>query len=179
MDFVKKSCFILLYIMIGINIGYGEIREDFHSNEPDKQHLLSVIKDTQYNESTISLAYLGLCEAMMAEHLFLPTSKIGSFNKGKQKVEQAIKNDPENLELRYIRLLIQLNSPKIVNYFTNIPGDLEYFVENLNQQISDKQWRMIFVNNLLAAKNLSKDQENQLLSLKQGNHAAGTRRASR
>ena len=176
---MKNICLLMAFLTLGIGDSFGEIREDFHSSDPDKQHLLAVINDASYSASSISMAYQGLCEAMMAEHLFLPTSKISSFKKGKSKVETAIEKHPENCELRYVRLLIQLNTPNIVNYHDAISEDLEYFMENLHSQIADDQWKLTFIDNLLLGKNLSADQKNQLLTLKENCNATSTRGTSR
>lgn len=166
MLFMKKLCFLIATFTFSIGISYGEIRDEFHSNDPDQEHLLYVINEAVQSESSIYLGYQGLCQAMMAEHLFLPSSKISSFKKGKLKVEQAIERDPGNCELRYIRLLIQLNAPKFVNYHEEIIGDFKFFVDNIHTQISDDHWKLTFINNLIEGKHLSENQKHQLVTLK-------------
>jgi hypothetical protein len=47
--------------------------------------------------------------------------KINLFKSGRQKLENCIKLNTQNVELRFLRLMVQENSPPIVNY----KGDLE------------------------------------------------------
>ena len=142
-----------------------DIRDDFHHNDLDKERLSHMIENVQYENSALTLAYKGLCETMLAEYAFLPTSKLRAFNRGKEKVETAISQSPKNCELSYIRLLVQLNAPRFLGYYDNIEQDLDYFISNCNDQIAGK-WRSIFVDNLLQGKFLSQKQKDQLLSLK-------------
>ena len=51
--------------------------------------------------------------------------KMKFFNEGKSKLEQAIKDEPQNAEYRFLRLVIQENCPPVLKYSHNISEDLK------------------------------------------------------
>ena len=65
---------------------------------------------------------------------FLPWEKITIFRTEKNNLERLIKENPNNLHLRYIRLVVQENTPKFLNYFSNIELDKKI----INQFLSRK-----------------------------------------
>ena len=48
------------------------------------------------------------------------------FEEGKRLMETQIKRDPQSLELRFLRLSIQLNAPTLLGYSKNIKEDKAY-----------------------------------------------------
>lgn len=64
----------------------------------------------------LAAGYLGAFEAMWAEHAQGPRSKLESFRRGTDRIDQAISGLPEEVELRFIRLSIQRNCPWILGY---------------------------------------------------------------
>lgn len=173
---------LLAYLLISNGISghsSSDIRRDFHDNKLEKADLKHILDNTKYLDSPTTDAYLGMCESMMAEHLFLPTLKLQSFNKGKKKIEKAIKALPENAELRYIRLMVQLNTPNFLNYNDDIQSDLDLFVDQIDVEIIDDKWKIIFVNNLLGANKLNEDRRIQLISLKNKYNERGFRSTRR
>ena len=69
----------------------------------------------------------------MGKSCFSPISKWNTFKKGKGNIEQAIKIEPDNVELRFIRLSIQKNIPSFLGYKSNIDEDIEFIKKNRNQ----------------------------------------------
>jgi len=66
------------------------------------------------------------------------------FKKGHELLENAIKEDPNNTEFRFLRLMIQENAPGFLGYNDSEEGDSEYIrnaykslPENLQKAISD------------------------------------------
>ncbi|HYG39444.1 MAG TPA: hypothetical protein VD908_12525 [Cytophagales bacterium] len=49
--------------------------------------------------------------------------KLSLFKKGNQKLEEAIVEDAQNAEYRFLRLIIQENAPGILNYDKDIEAD--------------------------------------------------------
>lgn len=60
-----------------------------------------------------------------------PFEKLTMFKEGGKKLEAAIKAAPNNVEYRFLRLMIQENAPKIVGYDDNIKVDSESVKTNL------------------------------------------------
>ena len=66
-----------------------------------------------------------------AEYKVLPWQKLNTFSKGKAKLEQLIKKEPKNANLRYVRLVIQEQLPKMLNYNSDIENDKHFLSELL------------------------------------------------
>ena len=137
----------------------------FHETSHTEESLKNIISVDSDANDAISTAYKGLCEAMMAEYSFFPNSKLSHFNKGKSEIEVAVGEDPNNAELRYIRLLLQLNVPTFLGYSDNIEDDFRIFYKACNEEEIYSNWREKFIENLLNGKNISASQKFKLESL--------------
>ena len=131
----------------------GYFRDTFHSNN-SKESLEKLIKTESEefdpnNQNTIK-AYKAVCESMLANYLSSPYSKLKAFNSGKGQLEDAIKNNPV-VEVRYLRLLLQLNVPKLLNYHANIDEDLEVVGQELKNQELSIEERSLFKKTLLSS----------------------------
>lgn len=126
------------------------IHKDFVSEEE-----LAVIIENNYTSTPLLKGYVGLCETMMAEHVFFPTSKLNYFNSGKNKIEDAIEEDPQNYELRYIRMLVQHEAPVFLGYNGDFEEDLEIFVTNGMFDAGNIIWTKIFTKTLLESEDLT------------------------
>lgn len=59
-----------------------------------------------------------------------PKDRLNLFKKGHSELESAIKKDSSNCEFRLLRLMIQENSPKILQYHGEIKKDASYLRKN-------------------------------------------------
>ncbi|WP_336665093.1 hypothetical protein [Elizabethkingia meningoseptica] len=101
----------------------------------DKTLCDNMIKDLQQvSDETIFLAYLGGFQTIWAKHASNPISKLKIFNRGKKNIESAIKMQPDNIEIRFIRLSVQKNAPSFLGYNKNIKED-QLFIENNRREI--------------------------------------------
>jgi hypothetical protein len=55
-----------------------------------------------------------------------PIQKLDLFKQGHKKLEAAIKREPDNVEFRFLRLMIQENAPGILGYKDHLTEDSEY-----------------------------------------------------
>lgn len=90
--------------------------------------------ESRGNHTTIFSGYYGIIEATLAEHSFNPIKKLSYFNNGKDRLEKAIANDNLNVELRYLRLIIQLNVPDLLGYSDDIEIDKNHIILNIENQ---------------------------------------------
>lgn len=115
------------------------VRANYDKVVSDKKMCIEMIAELEKrkNNSATHLAYLGALQAILAKHVFNPISKLNTFKEGKKNIEQAIKIEPDNAELRFIRLSIQKNAPSFLGYRSSINEDTEFIKKNRNQISSD------------------------------------------
>jgi hypothetical protein len=83
---------------------------------------------TQGKESPTLQAYYGASLTMMADCLKGPVKKMKSFNEGKEILDQAIQQDPDAAEIRFLRFMVQDGAPAFLNY-DNRKEDLAFLME--------------------------------------------------
>jgi hypothetical protein len=84
----------------------------------------------------VMTAYLGGLQAIWANHVNNPISKLNTFTKGKKNIELALKKDSNNVEIRYIRLSIQKNTPAFLGYQSEIKMDQQFIEKNKHKVTS-------------------------------------------
>lgn len=92
------------------------------------------LMDNYNKDNKVLLAYKGASIALKAKYAKQIKQKKSLFIEGVKMLEMALKNDPNNLEIRLIRLSIQENSPKILNYKSNIDEDKKLLLSNFDNQ---------------------------------------------
>lgn len=93
---------------------------DFHSYFEDAEHLTPTIQ-----------AYRAVSEAMLAQVVWNPFSKLSQVMKYDKQMEAAVNSDPENIEIRFLRLAIEYNLPSFLGMSTHIEEDIDVILENM------------------------------------------------
>lgn len=144
----------------------GNARIDFHANMKTEDGLYKIIEYQSFPNSAASSAYQGLAKTMMAQYAYLPNTKLSYFNAGKRLIENAIAKDKNNAELRYIRLMVQLNIPSFLSYSSSINQDIDFIHQNLSRQVGSSYWRKTFILNLKQCESITKEHIKKLESIK-------------
>ncbi|WP_288448547.1 hypothetical protein [uncultured Chryseobacterium sp.] len=135
---------ILLFFNIQKDRGDLEfVRSNYNKAMVDKDLCALMIKDLQQADENIAFAYLGGLETVWAKHALNPILKLKAFNKGKRKIEQAVQKEPENIEIRFIRLSVQKHAPSFLGYNDNMKEDIS-FIQTKRQEIKSQ----ILLNNV-------------------------------
>lgn len=120
------------------------LRQNYDRAIEDKELCQRMIKELESSApSSVHLAYLGAFRAIWANHVFNPFAKLKTFNTGKADIESAVRKDPENVEIRFVRLSIQKNCPKFLGYNDNIEEDTLYLEKSRDTVTSPTLARMI------------------------------------
>lgn len=82
----------------------------------------SGLKNTEAFEGTLLMKKAGLVS--------MPKNKLDLFKKGRTKLEGAIQKDSLNAEYRFMRLMIQEHTPKIVKYQGELSADAGFIEKN-------------------------------------------------
>jgi len=118
-----------------LDTGLVEIRGMYAQAATDKgasEKLTAVLSKIDTTSPPVFVCYKGASEMVRAKYLFNPLNKMGKFNTGKTLIEFAVKHDPENIEVRFVRFCIQVNLPAFLNYSSNIGEDKKYLIDNIN-----------------------------------------------
>lgn len=86
------------------------------------------------NDEKILVAYKAASIVLESKFENIIGSKISSFKKGAKLLEATLKSDPNNIEIRMIRLSIQEDVPGITGYKKNIKEDKKFITEHYAEQ---------------------------------------------
>ena len=82
------------------------------------------------NADVTTNAYRGTLLMKKADFEKGPKNKLDTFKEGKELLEDAIGQDASNVEYRFLRLMIQENAPKVLNYNDKIEEDKSVIIDN-------------------------------------------------
>lgn len=130
-----KALFLLL---IPVVFGFSSLEFDkarfYQSLKSESIEEIQEEIEKLENEKTGNMdAYKGTLFIKMSKYLTAPKDKLTSFNRGKALLESAIQSYPKNIEYRFLRLTIQENCPKMLNYNQNIKEDTEMVLQNFDK----------------------------------------------
>lgn len=123
------------------------IRKNYHKAQNDANFCREMTQQLSKEPGTVYLAYLGAFQAIWAHHTVNPLGKLNSFNEGRKKIEAALKIEPNNIEIRFVRYSIQKNAPSFLNYRKNIVEDRKFLNEHKNTV--EAQSLRVLINNVL------------------------------
>ena len=97
--------------------------------------------------SVLIKGYRGCFYFIKCQFIKNPFKKIKYFVQGKELLESAIKEDPQSVELKFLRYSIQKNLPRFLLYDKNLENDLRYVKNNISK-IKDKKEQEFITKNL-------------------------------
>lgn len=111
------------------------VRSNYSKVATDKALCAAVIAELKQSQplTATHLAYLGGVQTIWAKHVFNPISKINTFNEGKRNIERAVSLEPENAEIRFVRLSVQKNAPGFLGYSSHISEDIAFIRQHRAQ----------------------------------------------
>ena len=117
-----------------------EVRKSFHKavlDEGESRKFYEYMKSTEDMTPTVA-AYRAVSEAMLARVLWNPFSKISQIGKYQREMERAITADPDNIEIRFLRLAIEYNLPSFLGMSEHVEEDVNMILSNLSSANSLK-----------------------------------------
>jgi hypothetical protein len=106
-----------------------------------------LLEKTEAQDLAVLKGYHGAAHMLMAKYYVNPLSKWNAFSKGKDILEKAIQQNPNNAELRFLRLGIQQNVPSFLGYHNQIEMDINFLKKEL-ASIQDKELQSLIYNYL-------------------------------
>ncbi|HEX8546647.1 MAG TPA: hypothetical protein VF691_06765 [Cytophagaceae bacterium] len=115
-------------------INLSELRTRYKKAVEDEDEADALFKIVSSNESdAVFLAYKAGLESIKAKHAFNPAKKISHVSTSMKTFEKAVAKDPENIEIRYLRFVIQYHVPSFMGYSKNLDEDKSVIVKNFDK----------------------------------------------
>lgn len=159
------SVFLFVLSINLLSIDINTVRSAYKDAAEDKTKVESFSKlltNVSKKDDAILIAYKGASIALLAKEEKKIKDKKNLFVEGVSYVEYAVEKSPNNIEVRFIRLGIQENTPKILKYKTNIEED-KLFILKQFKDISSSNLRNHIKDYILQSKAFS-DEEKSVFS---------------
>lgn len=141
----------------------NEIRREFKNaseNKSNAETFYELIQSKEYSEEVLYTAYDGASEIILSKYLESNMEKLKYFKRGAKKIEKAVDQDSTNIEIRFIRLVIQMNTPEFLNYNKNIDEDKNYLLGHYSK--SSNSVRKMISEYVSLSDSFSTEEKNQL-----------------
>jgi hypothetical protein len=128
--------FILFFVFSG-NPSITEIRKFYAtatSSETNAKEFVEKLSNVSKEDNKTLVAYKGASLAIVSKLEKKIVDKSKRFKEGASLIEYAIAIEPNNIEIHLIRLSVQENVPKIVNYRGNKKEDKKYLLDHYKEQ---------------------------------------------
>ena len=103
------------------------------ASDPEAARRFYELYQTGDQHTPLQEGYKGLSEIMLCNFGFNPFTKFSRFLSGKATLEHAISRQPENTELHFLRFMVQVKCPPILQYRANMAGDKAILKAYLNK----------------------------------------------
>ena len=125
----------LLFLSMLLNVPsttlLQELRNNYGACSKSEQLCDKMLAKIIHTTSPTEMGYKASLTMMKANWATWPHQKLAYFNEGKTLLDQTIKANPQNIELRYLRYSIQCEIPAFLNY-DNRSDDLAYIKKHVN-----------------------------------------------
>ena len=154
---------IVLLFSTWANPDLSELRKNY-PKAPNSEAITNALQNELINvtkeDAKVLVAYKGAVSTLMAKYAKGIKNKKDFFKTGAELIEYAVEAEPENVEIRCIRLSVQENSPKVVNYKDDIPEDKQFLLNNYKSTSSKAV--AAFIKNYVMESSLFDTSEKQL-----------------
>ena len=126
---------IFLMMLLLLNPELSEVRLKYKEAVVSKDSALSLYNELGNVEKTDNktlVSYKGALMAITAKYAQEVQQKKELFKKGVRLIEYAVNSEPNNIEIRFVRLSIQQNSPRFLKYNSSIDLDKKFILGQIN-----------------------------------------------
>lgn len=161
---MKNTFLIILALFVSVlatSQDIGKIRSQYPEavkSEEISSKLNKELSNINSSSNPVLLAYKGSALTLKAKFVKDRKDKREFFKEGASLIESAVKTDPQNIEIRYIRLSVQENAPKVLKYNKAIQEDKDFILKNY-ATISSKNLNDIIKNFILSSESFNETEK--------------------
>ncbi|MCF6306408.1 MAG: hypothetical protein L3J09_00475 [Flavobacteriaceae bacterium] len=138
-----------------------KVRKDYVVAVSNKEQAIKLNKElikVNKTDSKVLVAYKGAVLTLMARFAKGIKEKKEFFKEGTALIEYAVLENPDNIEIRVVRLGVQENSPKVVGYRKNKEEDKQFIIDHYNE-VSSKELKDYIKGFVLQSKSFSEEEK--------------------
>ena len=162
MKFFTVILFYSLFLQPISNV--DRVRNKF-PNIVSKGQADAFIMELKNDNSPESKAYIAAMIFMKSRFVKFPFTKMKYFKEGKNLLDETILKNPENIEIRYIRFLMQKEIPSFLGYDKNINEDFEVILNGVTISRLNLDLKLKILHNMLQVKDITVMEKNRLNQL--------------
>jgi hypothetical protein len=127
---MKKQLYLILILFplfaFAQSVEKGQLRNSFLQSIQRRSALDSLV--TRMNaiatKTPFEECYLGICNALQIKYISSMWGKYKMLDKSRDHINQAIQRSPQDVELHFIRFMLEHNIPAVLGMSTHISEDL-------------------------------------------------------
>lgn len=159
--------FIFLFIFNSFSTPIlDDVRNKFPEIISEKQ-VDYYLTSLENEKSTESRGYFAAMLFMKSKYVVSPIKKYNSFKKGKTILDNIIKENKSNIEIRYLRFIFQNQLPNFLNYNANIDEDFLAITKGIENYNLETKFKKNMLKNMLMVKNITTYQTNKIKLINQ------------
>lgn len=155
---MKTLVILIAFVAASLSSDLSELRKLYPQAASSKVNADAFYTKTSLlnSDDPILVGYKGIGLTLKAKYEKELAVKKSTFKKGAEMLQESIAKAPENIELRALRMSVQENSPKILNYNKNIEEDKKRIISNFSKSKPDVK---LFVSEFIASSKSFTDEE--------------------
>lgn len=164
---MTQKLLFIFFVSILASISLSEVRtlyKDCTSSKENALEFYNKLKSVDSPKNATLASYKAAAITLKAKYEKGIKNKKHFFKKGVTLLEKNIAKEPNNIEIRFIRLSIQENVPKLLKYKKNILEDKTFIFQNL-KQVKDKKLRNYIKSFVLQSKSFTKEEKSVISKL--------------
>ena len=129
---------ILFFFIINCNAqinNLDQIRKTYlesAKSEENIQKLISTCEDYKSKNDSIIYAYRTVADLMLIKYKYNPFYKLKLFTEHSRKLDLIVKNNFNNIEIRFLRYCVQKQTPRFLGYNDNLELDYQFIIQNID-----------------------------------------------
>lgn len=159
---MKALIIYIAFYLFFVNVDISEVRQLYKEadlSEQNATNLFDKLESITISDDKVLLAYKGAVTSMTAKYEKGIKQKKDVFKNGVSLVELAVASEEDNIEIRFVRLSVQQNSPKFLNYNKEIEEDKKFILHYFNQ-ISSSKLKAYMKDYILHSNNFTEEEKN-------------------
>ena len=156
-------CFLITTSVYSTSI-LTDVRKQFSIGISKEQTSL-FIEQLEDEKAIEFQAYLAVMYFMKAKYVGFPTTKFKYFKKGKVKLNTLILKYPKNIEIRYLRFVLQHQTPSFLGYNNHIKEDFKIIEGEILNSILNKELKNQILKTMLLVEKIAEDKKERITNL--------------